>query len=125
MKILKCSLRKIYGRSGDLNKHYGAPSPKYYMEIWIMTIYSETIHSSHITPPRHFVSELDKRLTFLYQISRGFYKIFIRVVACQHTTFTPPNTWSCPIFDLLLLMNLSCCSSLSVLLFTSTHSQIR
>ena len=41
---LKSSLRKFYGRYGDLTKQYEAPSPKCYTTFWMMTTYSDTLH---------------------------------------------------------------------------------
>ena len=38
------SLRKFYGRYGDLIKHYEVPSPKRYTTFWDMIIYSDTLH---------------------------------------------------------------------------------
>ena len=48
-KRLRSSLRKLYGRYGDLIKHYEVPSPECYTTFWMMTIYSETLHLSDIT----------------------------------------------------------------------------
>ena len=47
---LKSSLRKFYGRYGNLTKQYEAPSPEYYTTFWRMTIYSDTLHWWDITP---------------------------------------------------------------------------
>ena len=41
---LRSSLRKFYGRYGDLIKQYKAPSPECYTTFWMMTIYSDTLH---------------------------------------------------------------------------------
>ena len=44
MERLKSSLRKFYGRYGDLIKHYEVSSPKYYMTFWDMTMYNDTLN---------------------------------------------------------------------------------
>ena len=41
---LKSSLRKFYGRYGDLTKQYEVPSPECYTTFWTMTTYSDTLH---------------------------------------------------------------------------------
>ena len=41
---LRSSLRKFYGRYGDLIKQYEVPSPECYTTFWTMTIYSDTLH---------------------------------------------------------------------------------
>ena len=41
---LKSSLRKFYGRYGDLTKQYEVPSPECYTTFWMMTTYSDTLH---------------------------------------------------------------------------------
>ena len=41
---LKSSLRKFYGRYGDLTKQYEAPSPESYTTFWMMITYSDTLH---------------------------------------------------------------------------------
>ena len=44
-ECLRSSLRKFYGRYGDLIKQYETPpSPECYTTFWIMTIYSDTLH---------------------------------------------------------------------------------
>ena len=44
MGRLKSSLRKFYGRYGDLIKHYmTSPSPTCYMTFWDMTLYNDTL----------------------------------------------------------------------------------
>ena len=35
-----------------------------------------------------------------YLIARGFNRTFATGAACQQRTLTPPDTWSCPIWDL-------------------------
>ena len=41
---LKSSLKKFYGRYGDLGKQYEVPSPECYTTFWMMTTYSDTLH---------------------------------------------------------------------------------
>ena len=36
----------------------------------------------------------------IYLIARGFHRTFATGAACQQRTLTPPDTWSCPIWDL-------------------------
>ena len=43
-ECLRSSLRKFYGRYGDLIKHMRSPSPECYTTFWMMTIYSDTLH---------------------------------------------------------------------------------
>ena len=43
-ECLKSSLRKFYGRYGDLTKQYEAPFPECYRTFWMMTTYSDTLH---------------------------------------------------------------------------------
>ena len=60
MERLKSSLRKFYGRYGDLIKHYEeSPSPKCYMIFWDTTIYIDTLNWSDITPICELITELD------------------------------------------------------------------
>ena len=41
---LRSSLRKLYGRYGDLLQQYEAPSPECYTAFWMMTRYNDTLH---------------------------------------------------------------------------------
>ena len=41
---LKSSLRKFYGRYGDLTNNMRSPSPECYTTFWMMTTYSDTLH---------------------------------------------------------------------------------
>ena len=93
-----------------------SPSPKCYMTFWGMTIYNDTLNWSDITPIYELITELDfitdfdiitKFWRFPYNIATG--------AASQQRTLTPPDTWSCPIWDLHLFLcwdhsflNLSC-----------------
>ena len=64
-----------------------SPSPKCYMTFWDMTIYNDTPNWSDITPFCQFWK-------FPLNIAMG--------AASQQRTLTPPDTWSCPIWDLHL-----------------------
>ena len=59
MERLKSSLRKLYGRYGDLIKIMKSPSPKWYMTFWDMTIYNDTLYWSDITPMCELITELE------------------------------------------------------------------
>ena len=76
MERLKSSLRKFYGRYGDLK----SPSPKCYMTFWDMTIYSDTLNWSDITPICELITELDliTDLTLLPNFG-GFHRTLQRV----------------------------------------------
>ena len=54
MERLKSSLRKFYGRYGDLIKHYEVPSPKCYMTFWDMIIYNDPQLIRHYTNLRTY-----------------------------------------------------------------------
>ena len=56
---LRSSLRKFYGQYGDLIKQYEVPSPSCYKTFWMMTIYSDTLHWSGITPLFDPFTDLD------------------------------------------------------------------
>ena len=56
---LKSSLRKFYGRYGESSNIMKSPSPKYNMTFWDMTIYSDTLNWSDITPICELITELD------------------------------------------------------------------
>ena len=48
---LRSSLRKFYGRNGESYQTFWGPhSPECYTTFWRMTIYSDTLHWSGITP---------------------------------------------------------------------------
>ena len=102
------------------------------MTIWDMTIYSDTLNWSDITPICLLITELDFGLQGSVNVHRGalllvpqwqcissfvFYIItyFDRITkfrgfpwdiatsaASQQRTRTPQDTWSCPIWDLHL-----------------------
>ena len=75
-ECLKSSLRKFYGRYGDLIKHYEVTSQKYYMIFWDIIIYSDTFHWSDISLNRDLVTELDlitvfDTITLFREVSTG------------------------------------------------------
>ena len=59
MERLKSSLRKFYGRHGDLIKHYEVSLSQMLHEIWDKTIYNDTLNWSDITPICELITELD------------------------------------------------------------------
>ena len=58
-ECLRSSLRKFYGRYGDLIKPYDVPSLECYTTFWVITIYSDTLHWSGITPIFDLITEFD------------------------------------------------------------------
>ena len=90
--------------TGILSNNTRFPSPEYYTTFWMMTIYSDTLHRSGISPIFDPISDLDlikklPNLTF-YLIARDFHRTFATNAACQQRTLTPPDTWSCPTLGL-------------------------
>ena len=79
----------------------------------MMTIYSDTLHWSGITPilTLLLILTLLPNLTF-YLIVRGFHRTFATGAACQQRTLTPPDTWSCPIWDLQMFFCWDHCYSI-------------
>ena len=73
------------------------PSPECYTTSWMMTIYSDTLHWSGISPILTLLLIWTSlpNMTF-YLITRGFHRTFATNAACQQRTLTPPDTWSCP-----------------------------
>ena len=91
------SLRKFYGRYGDLTKQYEVPLSRMLHDI---------LDDDHIQwhPPLigHYTNfwplliwTLLPNLSF-YLIVQGFYRTYATGAACQQRTLTPPDTWSCP-----------------------------
>ena len=113
---LKSSLRKFYGRYGDLTKQYEVPLSRMLYDI---------LDDDHIQwhPPliRYYTNfwplliwTLLPNLTF-YLIVQGFHRTYATGAVCQQRTLTPPDTWSCPTLGLACvlcrdqsLLNLSC-----------------
>ena len=77
---LKSSLRKFYGRYGDLIKQY---------EVSLSQMLNDILWPDHIQWQPLLIS------TF-YRILSGFHRTFAKGVACRQGTLTPPDTWSRP-----------------------------
>ena len=116
---LKSSLRKFYGRYGDLTKQYEVPLSRMLHDIldddhiqWHPPLIG---HYTHFWPS--LIWTLYTNLTF-YHIVQGFHRTYATDAACQQRTLTPPDTWSCPTLGLLVsgLLNFE---HPSVLLFCS------
>ena len=96
---LKSSFRKFYGRYGDLIQQYEASLSQMLNDIltldhlqWFST--DQTFQQFH---------DPDKELD-LHRITSGFHLAFATDIACQQGTLTLPDTWFCPPFwDLLML----------------------
>ena len=102
---LKSSLRKFYGRYGDLTKQYEVPLSRMLHDI---------LDDDHIQwhPPLigHYTNfwplpiwTLLPNLTF-YLIVQGFHRTYATGAACQQRTLTPPDTWSCPTLGLACVL---------------------
>ena len=102
---LKSSLRKFYGRDGDLTKQYEAPLSRMLHDI---------LDDDHIQWHPPFIGHctnfwplliwtLLPNLTF-YLIVQGFHRTYATGAACQQRTLTPPDTWSCPTLGLACVL---------------------
>ena len=98
---LKSSLRKFYGRYGDLTKQYEVP---------LFRMLHDILNDDHIQwhPQliRHYtyfwpllIWTLLPNLTF-HLIVWGFHRTYATGAACQRSTLTPLDTWSCPTLGL-------------------------
>ena len=76
---LKSSLRKFYGRYGDLVKHYEVPSPRCCVTFWDIEIYSDTLNWSDIAPILEAITGPCFQFSPYYQISGGFHRTLQRV----------------------------------------------
>ena len=81
---LKSSLRKFYGRYGDLIRQY---------EVSLSQMLNDILWPDHIQTP--YWSDFVPNSTF-YRILSGFHRTFATGVACRQGTLTPPDTWSRP-----------------------------
>ena len=81
---LKSSLRKFYGRYGDLIKQYEDPLSRMLNDI----LWPDTMSIP-------YWSDFATNST-IYRILRGFHRTFATGVACRQGTLTPPDTWSRP-----------------------------
>ena len=102
---LKSSLRKFYGRYGDLTKQYEVP-----LSRMLHDILDDDHIQWHPTLIEHYTSfwplliwTLLPNLTF-YLIVQGFHRTYATGVACQQRTLTPPDTWSCPTLGLACVL---------------------
>ena len=103
---LKSSLRKFYGRYGDLTKQYEVPLSRMLHNIldddhiqWHPTLIG---HYTNFLPL--LIWTLLPNLTF-YLIVQGFHRTYATGAACQQRTLTPPDTWSCPTLGLACVLN--------------------
>ena len=102
---LKSSLRKFYGRYGDLTKQYEVPLSRMLHDIldddhiqWHPPLIG---HCTNIWPL--LIWTLLPNLTF-YLIVQCFHRTYATGAACQQRTLTPPDTWSCPTLGLACVL---------------------
>ena len=102
---LKSSLRKFYGRYGDLTKQYEVPLSRMLHDIldddhiqWHPPLIG---HYTHFWPL--LIWTLLPNFTF-YLIVQGFHGTYATGAACQQRTLTPPDTWSCPTLGLACVL---------------------
>ena len=75
-----------------------SPFHKYYMTFLDMTIYSDTLNWSEITPICELITELDLITDFdLITKFRRFSQYIATGAASRKRTLTPPDTWFYPI----------------------------
>ena len=105
MERLKSSLRKFYGRYGDLTRQYEVPLSRMLHDIldddhiqWHPPL---TGHYTNFWPL--LIWTLLPNLTF-YLIVQGFHRTYATGAACQQRTLTPPDTWSCPTLGLACVL---------------------
>ena len=91
MERLKSSLRKFYGRYGDLIKQHEVSLSQ--MLHYIK--YANLLPNWTLIPI----------LTLLPNFG-GFHRNIATGAASQQRTLTPPNTWSCPIWDFAFVLML-------------------
>ena len=101
---LKSSLRKFYGRYGDLTKQYEAPPPNVtrHSRWWPHTLtpsIDRTLHKLLTITDLDLVTEFD-----FYLIMQGFHRTFATGAACRQRTLTSPDTWSCPTLGLACVL---------------------
>ena len=104
---LKSSLRKFYGRYGNLTKQYEVPVSRMLHDI--LEDYHIQWHPPLMRQYTNFLpfTDLDRTLlpdlTF-YLIVWGFHRTFATGAACQQRTLTPPDTWSRPTLGLACVL---------------------
>ena len=88
MERLKSSLRKFYGRYGDLIKHYEVSLSQMLHD----TIYNDTLNWSDITPICELITELDFITDFDLITKFWRFPFYIATgAASQQRTLTPPH----------------------------------
>ena len=100
---LKSSLRKFYGRYGDLIKQYEPPLPNvtWHSRWWPYTVTPSIDQTLH----QLLIWTLLPNFTF-YLIVRGFHRTFATGETCKQRTLTPPDTWSCPTLGIACVLML-------------------
>ena len=114
---LKSSLRKFYGRYGDLTKQYEVPLPNVTRHFgwWPHTVtpsIDRTLHQFLTITDLDLITEFD----FFYLIVQGFHRTYATGVACQQRTLTLRTPGPVPLLGLacvlmsrpISLLNLSC-----------------
>ena len=106
---LKSSLRKFYGRYGNLIKEN---------EVSLSQMIIDIVWLDHIQwqPP---TDQTVPNSTF-YRILNGFHRTFATGVACRQGTLTPPDTWSRPFWTCIC----SICWNQNFSLFSRCSSNI-
>ena len=92
MERLKSSLRKCYGRYGDLIKQ---------CEVPLLRMLNNILWPDHIQWQPTSDQILYKAVALslnstFYRILKCFHRTFAARVACRQGTLTPPDTWSRP-----------------------------
>ena len=103
---LKSSPRKFYGRYGDIIKQNEVP-----LSQLLHAILGHDHIQWHPQLIRHFTKSWRcyrtrpyYRFWCHYLIPGVFHRTFATVAASQQRTLSPPDTWSCPIWDLHLFL---------------------
>ena len=104
---LKSSLRKFYGRCGDLTKQYEGPLSRMLHDV--LDDYHIIIVTPSIDQTLHqFLTIIDLDLNtefeFLPSCARFPYKTFATGAACQQRTLTPLDTCSCNTYGLAYVL---------------------
>ena len=91
---LKSSMKKFYGRYGDIIKQYEVPLSRMLNDILIK--YNDNLPSIRLyTKSVIFVPN-----STFYRLMRSFHRKFTTGVLCWQGTLTHPDTWSRPIWDM-------------------------
>ena len=90
----------LWSVRGSYQTIWGPPLPNY-TTFRMMAIYSGTLNWSGIIPISDPITDLDIITEFDFLPNcECLNRTFATVAACQRRTLTPPDTWSCPIWDL-------------------------